>query len=160
MTSTNTAMKNVTVLKTKAPAKRPSTKTAPKAKTSMLHVWLTRVISFVIPCLSVAGTRISGLLAEADHYMIASLVGLVAGSVFVVSLKHVSQSIRAVTRCSTGSSWLLAVAFDLAIVSSELTHSLAPETGLGTLCIGVMVALGALTGALNYLAFQGVRREA
>lgn len=140
-------------------SKRSRTSGAGKARQATipdgLRVTLTYAMAAVMPLLSVAGARLTGTLVRADAWFVASVAGVVALTIFAVSLSHVAQAVRALTKAPLAHSRALAMAFDGAIIAAELTMGALPnDVGLARVCIALMVGMGLLTALLNLCAFK------
>lgn len=133
-----------------------STTARASAPRNRLASGLSATMAVMMPALAVAGTRLAGSLAP-SHPGIAGLVGVTVGTVLAVSLHHCASALRQTIGLPLRSSVALAIALDCAVVSSELTDTLAPEVGLHGVCLAVMAGIGAISAALNLITFRAYR---
>jgi hypothetical protein len=136
--------------KTKKPAARP---VASAATASRIKFWATVVMGILLPLLSVGLSSVGGNLARHNHLFLSGFAFALMLCVLVVSLGHLAWAIGDITRSPRYACWLLAVAFDLCLVLSELCHVSAEEAGVGLATSVMMVGVCLVSMFLNVWAF-------
>ena len=92
-----------------------------------------------------------------DAAVASALAAGVLACTLACSLSHLAEAIKHITRSCRWLSWALAVAFDVALVCSELTITLAADAGIGMIAWAVMIGVGLLSCMLNVYAFFHTR---
>lgn len=138
-------------------AKRPRPRKAGKGKAMVapaprLALGITVGAGIGIPGLTLSLSTIAGQLATQEHVGLGCGLGLVGGTVLVVSLSHLAWAIGDITRSARWASWLLAIAVDCGLVACEGVHVFAPGVCDG-LATAVMVAVTLASMVLNVWAF-------
>lgn len=142
--------------------KKSARKQAAPARPSLLpttaraRLYLTVSMGCFMPVLSLSLSAAAGRLIGGSSATLAALgcfAFALTACVLCVSLTHLADAIADITRSPRWASWLLAVAFDLALIFGELCHALAKEAGIGTLVGAIMVAVCLLSMLLNCWAF-------
>jgi hypothetical protein len=124
-----------------------------KAKLSRnFKIGTTIILGCGIPLLSLSLSKIAGTLAFSCPALALFAFALMV-AVLVVSLPHLQWSISDITKSDSLPSWALAIALDLTLVCCELVHTYAEKSGLGTLTVTLMIAVCAVSMALNVWAF-------
>jgi hypothetical protein len=117
------------------------------------RVVATVLMGMFIPLASLALSHVGGSLLQAGFRFLGAFSLGLMGCVLAVSLSHLAEAVRDITRSPRWASWLLAVAFDLCLVLGELTHVSASEAGLGAVVTALMCAVCLLSMFLNCWAF-------
>lgn len=118
-----------------------------------VKVAATVTTGVVIPLLSLGLSHVGGTLARAGHPALATFSLALMACVPAVSLDHLAWAIRDITRSPRWASWLLAIAFDLVLVLTELCGVSAGDAGVGTVTTLMMVSVAGLSMFLNVWAF-------
>lgn len=143
---------------------RKATKTASQGRTNRLvptvatqRKWITLAMGCGIPVLSFLLSSTGGHLVADGRSWIYYALGFGAfclcSCALAVSLSHLADAIRDITRSSRRASWLLAIAFDSALVFGELVRSLASEADVGWTVAAIMLMVVAFSMGLNCWAF-------
>lgn len=127
-----------------------------KAKTNARKAFklaITILLGIAIPALSLTLSHIAGTLAISGFYPLAIFAALCGFAILLVSLSHLSEAIKDITKASGWQAWLMAITLDLSIVCGELIGVQAEVAGLHFWCTGLMVVVGLFSMALNCHAF-------
>lgn len=133
---------------------KPKTRRKPAKKRTCFKTGITIALGIAIPAMSLTLSHIAGTLASENSYALAIFSALCGISVLIVSLSHLAQAIRDITRAYPWQAWMLAITLDLSIVNCELI-GVWSSTTLWT--IGLMFVVGLFSMALNCYAFLNTK---
>lgn len=120
----------------------------------------TVVMGCGIPALSLSLSYAGGQLAHNELYGLAISAFAVMACVLLVSLSHLAEAIEDITRSHPFLSWLLAIAFDCALVLGELTHVWGSKANIGVVMWVMMGAVCLVSMYLNCWAFLMPKHKA
>lgn len=124
--------------------------------TAQMRLYLTLAMGVFIPLFSLALSHCGGNLLQGETTTAMALGALafaIQACVLSVSLDHLRWAIGNITRSPQWASWLLAIAFDAALVFGELVHVAAHECGLSIVVYAIMIAVTVFSMTLNCWAF-------
>lgn len=127
----------------------------PKQKRrGVLATAATVAFSIVIPIFTMTTARMAGSLlsAESAHKGVGVFAAVLALTCLAVSLGHLSEAIRLITKSGKYVAGALALAFDGGIILSETIHAQG-NVELASYALGMLLVLTMFSMALNAVAF-------
>jgi len=128
--------------------------------TAKWRLYLTLTMGVFIPLFSLGLSHVGGTLMRTGlERQVPIIIALaffafaLMACVLAVSLSHLAWAVQDITKSHVWASWLLAVAFDLALVLGELCHVSASEVGVGEVVTVIMACVCGLSMFLNCWAF-------
>lgn len=119
---------------------------------------LTLAMGCFIPLFSLSLSHVGGELLRHGS-TVATILAIgsfgIMACVLSVSLSHLAWAVADITRSPKWASWLLAIAFDLALVVGELTQVFASDAGVKVCVYAIMGTVCLLSMLLNCWAFMG-----
>lgn len=126
---------------------------------SQWRLYSTITMGIFIPLFSLGLSHVGGTLMRtglADgNACLSALAGfafLLMACVLAVSLSHLAWAVEDITKSRTWASWMLAIAFDLALVLGELCH-VGAEGTVSVVVTIIMICVCGLSMFLNCWAF-------
>lgn len=159
-TTTNGTLDTTKTRKPRVKKTAETTPTTPKSRVPSVATqrkWITLAMGCGIPVLSFLLSSAGGHLVADGRTWVYYALGFMAfglcSCALAVSLTHLADAIGDITRSSRRASWLLAVAFDSALIFGELVRSLASEADVGWTVGAIMMMVVVFSMGLNCWAF-------